>query len=193
MPLSLSDNLFIGKLVRLTAQHYDDREAMARWSNDVELNRLWDDSPVRPRAIDYYTDLGKGKDSDYRRFEFAIRPLGDDKLIGVTELSIMWVHQIAWLGMGIGEPEFRGKGYGTDALRLTVNYAFRELNVYRVSLSTYSYNTRAIHGYEKVGFVREGTIRGMVQRDGQRYDEIMMGLLRSEWEQQAHVEELLRQ
>src|SRR5258708_19935638 len=113
MPLSLSDNLFIGKLVRLTAQHYDDREAMARWSNDVELNRLWDDSPVRPRAIDYYTDLGKGKDSDYRRFEFAICPLGDDKLIGVTELSIMWVHHIPLLPMWIRHPQYRRKRYTT--------------------------------------------------------------------------------
>src|SRR5258708_8760155 len=145
MPLSLSDNLFIGKLVRLTAQHYDDREAMARWSSDVELNRLWDDSPVRPRAIDYYTDLGKGKDSDYRRFEFAIRPLGDDKLIGVTELLIMWVHQIAWLGMGIGEPEFRGKGYGTDALRRTVNDAFRALHLSPTSPRTSSYTLAPVH------------------------------------------------
>jgi RimJ/RimL family protein N-acetyltransferase len=183
MSLSLSDDLLVGKLVRLTAQRYEDREAMARWTNDVELNRLWDDTPVRPRTVDYFTDLGKGKDSDYRRFEFAVRPIGDETLIGVTELSILWVHQVAWLGMGIGEPEYRGKGYGTDALRLTVNYAFRELNMYRVSLSFYSYNLRARHVYEKAGFVHEGVRRGALQRDGQRYDEIMMGLLRSEWEQ----------
>ena len=188
MSLSLSDNLLVGKLVRLTAQQYDDRETLARWSNDVELNRLWDDSPVRPRSADYFGDLGKGKDSDYRRFEFAVRPLDDNKLIGTLELSIMWVHQIAWLGMGIGEPAYRDRGFGTDALRLGVNYGFRELNVFRITLSAYSYNVRAIHVYEKVGFVREGLLRGMVQRDGQRYDEVMMGLLRSDWEQQARSE-----
>src|SRR5690349_16105502 len=101
MTLSLSNDLLVGKLVRLTAQRYEDREAMARWTNDVELNRLWDDTPVRPRTVDYFTDLGKGKDSDSRRFEFAIRPIGDETLVGVSELSILWVHQVAWLGMGI--------------------------------------------------------------------------------------------
>lgn len=186
MTLSLSNDLLVGKLVRLTAQQYEDKEAMARWSNDVELNRLWDDTPVRPRNVDYFADVGKSKDGDYRRFEFAVRPIGDEKLIGVSELSILWVHQVAWLGIGIGEPEYRGKGYGTDAIQLTVNYAFRELNMYRVSLNVYSYNLRALHVYEKAGFVNEGVRRGVVQRDGQRYDEIMMGLLRSEWEQTTY-------
>src|SRR5262249_25566383 len=122
------------------------------------------------------------KDNDYKNFEFAIRTLDEDKLIGVTELNVNWVQQIAWLGMGIGEADYRGKGYGSDALWLTVSYGFRELNLYKVQLGTYSYNTHAIHVYEKAGFVHEGAQRGTVQRDGVRYDDIMMGMLRSEWE-----------
>lgn len=185
MGFSLSDNLFVGNLVRLTAQQPEDRDEMARWTEDSEFSRLWSDSPARPRTSDYFADVGKSKESDNRRFEFAIRPLTEDRLIGVCELSVLWVHQVGWLAIGIGDPDYRGRGYGSDAMRLLVDYGFRELNLYRITLSTYSYNTRALHVYEKIGFVREGLLRGILQRDGKRYDEVMMGLLRSEWEQRG--------
>ena len=77
-----------------------------------------------------------------------------------------------------------GRGYGSDALRLGINYSFRELNLYKVQLGVFSYNTRAIRTYEKIGFVREAVQRAMLYRDGQRFDMIEMGILRPEWEAQ---------
>ncbi|MCC7450706.1 MAG: GNAT family N-acetyltransferase [Anaerolineae bacterium] len=180
----ISDNLFTGKLVRLCAPHPDDKDALARWSQDSEFGRLLDSDPARPRPPDFYVEDDKDKQRrEARRFEFRVRTLGDDKLIGFTELSIDWSNQVGWLGIGIGDRDYWGKGYGSDALRLTVNYAFRELNVYRVSLGVFSYNTRAIRAYEKAGFTREGVLRCTLYRDGQRYDEYVMGILRPEWEQ----------
>jgi RimJ/RimL family protein N-acetyltransferase len=67
-------------------------------------------------------------------------------------------------------------------MRLTTAYAFRELNLYRISLTVFSYNTRAIRLYEKLGFVHEGVSRSALYRDGQRHDMLLMGLLRPEWE-----------
>jgi RimJ/RimL family protein N-acetyltransferase len=83
--------------------------------------------------------------------------------------------------MGFGDRQNWGKGYGTEAMRLALNFAFNELNLHRVQLSVFDYNERAIALYEKMGFVREGVYREYLQRDGKRYDMYLYGLLRREW------------
>jgi RimJ/RimL family protein N-acetyltransferase len=186
-------DLFAGTLVRLTAPRPDDKEVMARWSHDADYLRHLDDDPARPRPADYYTEDKEDKSRDWRKFEFRIRTLAEDKLIGFIELFMQWNQQTAWLGIGIGEADYRGKGYGSDALRVVVSYAFRELGLYRVSLSVFSYNQRAIRAYEKVGFVHEGTLRSALYRDGQRFDMLLMGILRPEWEQQQAAQQVVRQ
>ncbi|MCZ7572072.1 MAG: GNAT family N-acetyltransferase [Ardenticatenaceae bacterium] len=75
-----------------------------------------------------------------------------------------------------------GKGYGHEALELALGFAFRELNLYRVQLTVFGYNERAIALYKTAGFQREGVYREFMQRDGQRYDLHLFGLLRREWE-----------
>jgi RimJ/RimL family protein N-acetyltransferase len=187
MSVMLSNDLFTGKLVRLAAPTADERDIFARWSNDPEYLRNLDDDPARPRHADAIAL--PGKDVEWQRFEFRIRTLADNILIGFVELwGFSWNHQSATMSIGIGEPAYRGKGYGTDAIRLILSYAFCELNLHRVGLGVFSYNTRAIRAYEKVGFVREGALRQAIHRDGRRYDMILMGILRPEWEQPA-VEE----
>jgi RimJ/RimL family protein N-acetyltransferase len=66
-------------------------------------------------------------------------------------------------------------------MELALNFAFRELNLYRVQLTVFSYNERALKLYEKMGFKREGVFRDFIQRDGRRHDMILFGLLRREW------------
>ena len=62
-----------------------------------------------------------------------------------------------------------------------LGHAFENLELHRVGLSVFSYNTRAIRAYEKVGFRHEGRLRDAIQRDGRYWDEIQMGILREEW------------
>ncbi len=62
-----------------------------------------------------------------------------------------------------------------------LNYAFTELNLTRVTLFMFEYNLRALRSYEKAGFKLEGRIRGAMQRDGQRYNWLVMGVLKDEW------------
>jgi RimJ/RimL family protein N-acetyltransferase len=54
--------------------------------------------------------------------------------------------------------------------------------MHRLNLTVFSYNTRAIRLYERLGFVKEGVQREFLQRDGQRHDMIFYGLLASEWQ-----------
>ncbi len=184
----LPGDLFKGKLIRLTAARPEDDEAYARWSTDAEYLRLLNFDPARPRPIQDFKENEKEREherqNEYRSFEFRVRTLEDDKLIGFVHLWVQWSHQTAWVGIGIGEPEYRGKGYGSDAMRAIVAYGFRELNLYRISLGVFSYNKRAIRAYEKCGFVHEGAERGALYRDGQRHDCLFMGILRPEWEAQ---------
>jgi RimJ/RimL family protein N-acetyltransferase len=180
----IGSDLFTGQLVKLTAARTEDKDIFASWSHDVEYSRLLDDEPARPRTSEFFVQQDKeDKNRDAHLFEFRIRTLAEDKLIGLTALWLNWSNQVAGLAIGIGDPDYRSKGYGSDAFRLTVNYAFRELNVYRVSIGVFSYNTRAIRVYEKNGFTHEGRLRSALYRDNQRHDFLYMGMLRPEWEQ----------
>jgi len=85
------------------------------------------------------------------------------------------------VGLGIGERDFWGRGYGTDVMKLILRYAFMEINLRRVTLTVFEYNPRAIRSYEKAGFRHEGRLRKLLHRDGRRYDELFMGILREEW------------
>lgn len=105
-----------------------------------------------------------------------------DALIGFLKVSVVsWPHRIGDVSLGIGDADHRGKGYGAEALRLGVDWAFRELNLHRIGLSVFSYNDRAIALYRKLGFVHEGTSRESVRRDGRWYDSLQFGLLAGEW------------
>ena len=113
---------------------------------------------------------------------FLISTLHEDRKIGLIGLNgIRWVHGDAWVGIGLGERDYWGKGYGTDAMLVLQRYAFEELNLHRLSLTVFDYNQRAVRSYEKAGFIVEGRARQYLNREGQRYDMVFMGILREEW------------
>ena len=179
-------DLFHGQLVRLAAANSEtDAEAMGRWSRDAEYLRLLDSDPASPRSAKQAKEnIAEWMEHERpNSFGFMIRALSDDRLIGFVGLGeINWNNGDGWIGIGIGERADWGKGYGTDAMRILLRFAFAELNLHRVSLSAYAYNPRAIRSYEKAGFSIEGRLRQVVHRDGQRADEVFMGVLRDEWE-----------
>ncbi|WP_081744887.1 GNAT family N-acetyltransferase, partial [Arthrobacter sp. H14] len=79
--------------------------------------------------------------------------------------------------IGLAGDGVRGQGYGTEATRAVVAYAFDVVGLHRVSLGVYSFNPRAQWVYEKVGFVREGVARDALLWDGQWHDEVLMAML----------------
>jgi len=177
------DNLFEGSLVRIAALTEADATVMVPWSEDTVYLRLQGTNAGRPQsAAEIAADISKLAD-DPDNLLYAIRTLAEDRLIGTVGLGeIEWSNAAAWLSIGIGQRDDWGKGYGTDALRLILGYAFRELNLYRLTLTVLAYNERAIRLYERAGFQREGVFREFGQRDGRRYDMYLYGLLRPEWQ-----------
>jgi RimJ/RimL family protein N-acetyltransferase len=172
--------LFTGKLLRLAASHADDQAIFMQWTHDDEYMRLMDDDPIRPQASANFAHFGEAINGD--NYYFHLRTLDADQLIGFVVLfNLKWRNQTSEMAIGIGAKAFWGKGYGQDALNLILNYAFSELCLHRVSLTVLGYNTRAIKAYERVGFRHEGTHRQAIQRNGQRYDLLLYGILREEW------------
>jgi RimJ/RimL family protein N-acetyltransferase len=188
MEPGMSADLLTGSLVRLKAEDPEMlRKAIARWERDSTFQRQLDSEPTAPMSPDYYKQWIK---DDLPRPDqlptFAIHILADDRMIGFCGLHTFRPSlRDSFLGIGIGEAEFRGQGYGTDAMRVLQRYAFREAGLARLSLTVYGYNPRAIRSYEKTGFREEGRLRNALNREGRRWDEIYMGILRSEWEQQT--------
>ena len=179
-------HLFQGQLVTLVAADAEaDAPLMARWSHDTEFRRQLDSQPARMWiAGELKGELEQELAAEAHNVTFFIRTLAEDRPIGFVGLDgIAWTHGEACLGINISEQADRGKGYGTDTLHVLLRYAFAELNLYRVSLEVFADNARAIRSYEKAGFVVEGRLRQPVSRDGRRWDMLLLGLLRLEWEQ----------
>jgi len=118
---------------------------------------------------------------------FGIRTK-DGKPIGY--MGINWLvpyYRLAMLGAKIGEPEYWGGGYGTDALLLLLEYAFDWLDIRKAWLLTTTMNHRVMRQMEKVGFTLEAQQRTSALADGVWYDWLAYGLLREEWPGRAAV------
>lgn len=181
----MSTDLLTGGMVRLGSAGPDAlAAAFQRWSQDMDYYIPLDSDPPRLWSLNSYKRwYEKDLEKSDGNFFFPIYTLADDKLIGFMALfALEWAHGDSLFAIGIGEPEYRGKGYGSDALNVLQRYVFQELNLRRLGLIVFGFNERAIRAYEKVGFVREGCIRQAARRDGRRWDWYFMGILRSEWE-----------
>lgn len=179
----MNANLFEGSLVRLAPidpESYAPTSSLwARQSDYWRLGAAEPNNLFSTKATQKWLEKLLEGDSKY---SFTIRTLDEDRLIGFMGLDgIDWLHGDAFVGISIGERDCWGKGYGSDAMRIMLRYAFLELNLQRVSLTVFAYNPRAIRSYEKVGFVHEGCMRQFLNRDGSRYDMLFMAVLREEW------------
>jgi RimJ/RimL family protein N-acetyltransferase len=93
-------------------------------------------------------------------------------------------HRCSELGIDI-KREYQGQGYGTEAIRWVLDWAFNSAGLHRVELNVLGWNPRAARIYEILGFREEGRRRDCLFRDGRWWDEVHMGLLRGEWEKEV--------
>lgn len=182
----MSPNLLTGNRVRLAADEPEvAAKSFARWARDTEYHRLLNFDPAylwSEKKWKNWLEKDLEKESP-GGFFFSIRELLSEHMIGFLGLwDIEWTHGNAWVAIGLGDREYWGKGYGTEAMNLALNFAFTELNLYRVSLGVFEYNTRAQKSYEKSGFSVEGRLRKVVQRAGRRWDVVSMGICQPDWQ-----------
>lgn len=168
-----------GDLVTLRPVTPADLSLLYEWRMDAETWQLSEDDPLVPMTFARYEERHKLRESDEVGAEFAIE--GNGELVGRCGMfAFDHLARNASIGITIGLPH-RGRGYGRDAVRVLVDYAFRIRNLHRVHLDTIATNVAGQRAYVAAGFVEEGRLREHAWVDGRYVDLVQMGVLRSEW------------
>ena len=184
--------MFEGKKVRLRSLELSDLDTvMEYWNASLELREY----------IGYVLPHSREEEEAWIRsswehrkkgtmYNFAIADLATDEFLGACSLgSISQANRSAILGISVHAEKNWGKGYGTDAMKVLLNFGFNYLNLNRIELDVYAYNPRAIHIYEKLGFKRAGRRRQGKFMNGEYHDVIIMDILAAEWQQLVQKEE----
>jgi RimJ/RimL family protein N-acetyltransferase len=177
-----------GELIGLGPIRRDLAPTYQRWLNELRAIRTLG---VLPRPMTYAGELSwveqalTGKDVIFTIYVLpAADASPDDQLraIGNTSLIDIDFHNgTAEFGILIGEPDVWGKGYGTEATRLMLSYAFDVLGLYNVQLQVFANNRRAVRAYERAGFQRVGARRGAKRIGRERCDIIVMDAIADEY------------
>ncbi len=170
----------IGKCIYLRHWGKKDLKHIRKWANDPEIRALTGE--VTPMSQTSAEEFFEKVQKDSNRLWFVVVLKENDRVIGEAGLLRMF-HD--WhttdISIIIGEKDAWGKGYGTEAILLLLDYAFRCLNFHRVAIGVVGFNERAIRFWEKIGFKKEG-----IERDGYYYnhkyhDFVMMSILEDEY------------
>lgn len=164
--------------IRLRPLETKDSELLFKWINNRELviqNAAY--IPVTRIDHEKWMDGVLMKRADM--IFFGIEVNTTQELIGSCQLhSISAIHRSAELQIRIGNKNYQGKGFGSEAVKMLCHFGFSDLNLHRIYLNVFSSNLRAIRTYEKCGFNHEGTLKEAVFIDGKRLDVHIMALLK---------------
>jgi diamine N-acetyltransferase len=167
--------------VYLRSLEISDLDRTWKWHTDAELyetlvnpfryiSRAAEESWIQQKAIYSQTEI---------RLAVCLKP-GDQHIGNIQLIDIDWIARRAEIGIIIGEPQYRSKGFGQQALRLMLRHAFQDLGLHRLYLLVFEDNRGAIRVYEKCGFVIEGKLRQHAYKRGQFKDLVFMGICADE-------------
>ena len=148
----------LGERVYLSPVNPEDMDKFVTWLNDMQVT----DYIGRTHYVQNYVNEKRWIEEELAKGEyfFEIVTVDGDEAIGNISLKdVDLINRRATLGILIGESDSRNKGYGTEAIRLLLDYAFNYLNLNNVMLVYLECNERAKRCYEKVGFKEFGRRR----------------------------------
>lgn len=172
----------VGRRTRLRALAERDLPLFVLWYNDPEVRRWHHRSEMPDDTVESQMERLQVNRADPSHRGWTIETLAGQAIGNVALQAIEFVHKRAELYISIGEKDRWSSGYGTDAVRVVLRYAFNDLGLRRVHLITDADNARGIRCYEKCGFVREGVLSAHRLRYGQPLDMVEMAVLREDWE-----------
>lgn len=159
----------------------DLRGNMFKWANDPEVTHYMF-MGLKPNAIELMEEEYEKLIRSEKDIVFAIIDKESDAHIGNAGLYVInWVSRSAEYRIVIGEKEFWDKGYGKETARLILDYGFNKLNLNKIWLGVNAEHKAAVKSYEKSGFVKEGSLREEIYRNGKYYDATRMSILRKEF------------
>lgn len=174
--------MIVGEEVILRAR-IDDDVAILREElyNDVSTRSRSDSRPWRPVATGAGTSPEQRIDHTENADFFSVVTRVSGELAGE---AILWGvdshNRVAHLGISL-RPSFRGRGLGTDVVRTLCHYGFRIRGMNRLQIETLTSNAAMIAAAHRIGFVTEGVLRDTAWVEGEFTDQVVMGLLASEW------------
>lgn len=166
-----------GEKVRLRPPTEADLDFAHAFANDEELRgwlRFWKPT-TELEELEWLQSL-----RDEGELVWLVESRADARPLGFCSLHVEPVGRLAELGIGLLRAEQRGRGHGTEAIRLLLAHGFGALALQRVFLHVVSDNPAA-RLYERVGFRREGLLRRHLWKRGAYRDQVVMAILREEW------------
>lgn len=170
--------MIAGEHVILRAFERDDAERCYRWMNDPNIVRtLKSRYPIAFQNEMEWLDRAMHGNANERHF--AVERKDDRTHIGNASIhEIDWVSRTAAFGLFVGEPSAWNRGFGSDAIRTLVRFAFEEMNLRKLRINVFEYNDRAKHVLETQGFVQEGRLRREFYREGSYHDLLILSIFR---------------
>ena len=176
----IKNPFLIGEKIYLRAAEAGDETIIATSENNPDARgSLY---YALPSSLDTQLTRIKQKSLDHSTIFFTICTVEPDEPIGCTSfVRIDWVGRMATFYIAIAEKKNWSMGYGKEATRLMVDYAFATLNMNRIQLHVSVENERAISVYEKIGFIEEGRLRQAMYFDNHYIDFLLMGIIKEDW------------
>jgi RimJ/RimL family protein N-acetyltransferase len=169
-----------GHLIYLRPITGDDAENMFRSLQDEESMRLTgtSDTFTFEDVLNYCKRIENADD----RVDYAIISRETLDYVGEVVLNnIDWQNRSANFRIALAGKKWFGKGFGSEATRLILQFGFMELDLHRIELEVFDFNPRAKHVYEKLGFVVEGTRRDVLFWEGEFHNAVQMSILKPEY------------
>ncbi|HAG43193.1 MAG TPA: GNAT family N-acetyltransferase [Clostridium sp.] len=173
--------MFENEVIRLRKISLNDYSTYHNWRNDIEV--MQSTSP----QLDMYTleeteEYVSAIATQSNAKGYIIEYKETNQAVGIISLiNIDYKNRSAECIIDIGAKEMWGKGIGTAAISLILEFAFNELNLHRIYLQVFSFNERGIKLYEKMGFIHDGKLRQALYRNGSWHDIVIMSILKNEY------------
>jgi RimJ/RimL family protein N-acetyltransferase len=180
--------LFESKKIFLRKMTSEDINLYHQWRNDIEVMQstalLLDVYNIK-ETEEFVMNVILG--SNFSKCYIIIEKKSDKPIGVVSLINIDYKNRNAECIIDIGDKEAWGKGFGTEAMKLILDFGFLEMNLHKISLRAFSFNSRAIKLYEKLGFQWEGTLRESIFRGGRWHDILQMSILKNEYAKEMEV------
>ncbi len=169
-----------GKRVYLRQLREEDSPLISKWSSDTEIMRLTG-MTKQMSQVDAENHV-KSIRTDASRLWFIITLKENDRAIGEAGLlRIFPPWRTADMTVIVGEKDAWGRGYGTEAGCLLMEYAFTNLKLHRLAIGVVGFNSQALDFWKNLGFKKEGIHRDEYFCDGEFHDFVMMSILEEEY------------
>lgn len=183
--------MIFGKRIRLRGVEREDLPLFVEWLNDPEvIEGLIFMHPLSLEEEKQWFENLADRPQSERPLAIEIQDGEQWRIIGNCGFhNISQINRSSEVGIFIGDKSLWNYGYGTETMQLLLKHGFETLNLNRISLVVYDDNLRAIRAYEKAGFVLDGRLRQAKYKNGRYGDELIMSVLRTEWDARILLEE----